>query len=141
MLVLMVVSAVFALLVDQLSKRIVMSRLFETEVGWRRSILRIKRVTVVSQRPWSLARRCALLGLWALAILGVVLHVSVTVPSRGALVHIGLGCAIGGATSNLLDRLWRGGIVDFIAVGFWPTFNLADAAIMGGVLLALCVAG
>ncbi len=141
MLALMVISAVFALLVDQGSKCIVVHRLSEAEVGWRRSILSIKRVTVVSRQSSSVARQGALLGLWALAVLGAVLHIGVAGPSRGALVHFGLGCAIGGATGNLLDWLWRGGIVDFIAVGFWPTFNLADAAIVGGVVLALCVAG
>ena len=137
--VLMVVSAICALLIDQVSKRIVTSRLSETEIGWRRSILSIQRITVPRRLP-SIPRQGALLGLWAIAVLGAVLHVSAAVPPRGALVQFGLGCAIGGATSNLLDRLRRGDIVDFIAVGSWPTFNLADAAIVGGVLLALCVA-
>ena len=140
MSVLMVVSGMCALLIDQVSKRIVTSRLSETEIGWQRSIVMIKRVTVPRRSP-SIPRQGALLGLWALAVFGAVLHVSAAVPSRGALVQFGLGCAIGGATSNLLDRLWRGVIVDFIAVGSWPTFNLADAAIVGGMLLALCVAG
>jgi signal peptidase II len=141
MLGLMVISAVLALLIDQLSKLIVVSRLSETQVGWRRSILSIQLVTGRTQRPWPLPRRGALVGLWALAILGVVFYVSVTVPAPGTLTHVGLGGAIGGATGNLLDRLWRGGVVDFIRVGFWPTFNVADVAIVGGALLALSMAG
>ena len=139
--VLLVLTAVSMLLVDQLSKRIIVSWLAETEVGWDRSIFSIRRITVVCREPVSVPRQFTLLGVWAVAVLGAVLYVSMAVPSRGALAQLGLGCAIGGATSNLLDRLWRGGVVDFIAVGFWPLFNLADAAIVGGVLLALCLAG
>jgi signal peptidase II len=133
-------AAVCSLLIDQLSKHVVVRRISETEVAWRHSILSIRRVTVVSRTPASARRPYALLGVWALAVLGTVLYATAG-PARGMLAQLGLGCAIGGATSNLLDRLWRGSIVDFISVGFWPTFNLADAAIAGGVLLALCAAG
>ncbi len=47
----------------------------------------------------------------------------------------------GGATSNLVDRVRLGGVIDFIEVHGWPTdFNLADAAIrLGVVLVALAL--
>ncbi len=51
-----------------------------------------------------------------------------------------LGLILGGAVGNLVDRLvrgdaWgRGGVVDFIDFQFWPVFNLADAAIVVGVV-------
>ena len=41
-----------------------------------------------------------------------------------------LGLIIGGALGNLSDRLFRGdhgAVVDFVALHFWPTFNVADA--------------
>ena len=43
------------------------------------------------------------------------------------------GLLIGGAVSNLIDRVARGSVVDFIDFSFWPTFNLADVAIVVGV--------
>jgi signal peptidase II len=46
---------------------------------------------------------------------------------------IGLGLVLGGATSNLGDRVVRGAVADFIAVGAWPPFNLADAAMVAGI--------
>ena len=49
----------------------------------------------------------------------------------------GVAVALGGATGNLLDRLLRGHVVDFIEIGFWPTFNVADAGIVAGVGLIL----
>lgn len=40
---------------------------------------------------------------------------------------------LGGALGNLLDRLVRGHVVDFIHLKFWPVFNVADIAICVGV--------
>jgi signal peptidase II len=51
----------------------------------------------------------------------------------------GLALAFGGATGNLVDLVRRGGVVDYVSVGWWPAFNLADAMIVCGA--ALCVWG
>jgi signal peptidase II len=59
---------------------------------------------------------------------------------RTPLAAAGLGAALGGAAGNVLDRLRRGSVVDFVSIGWWPTFNLADAAIVGGGGLALLAA-
>ena len=47
-----------------------------------------------------------------------------------------LGMAFGGAASNLIDVVRRGRIVDFIDLGWWPVFNIADIAIVGGLVMA-----
>jgi signal peptidase II len=59
-------------------------------------------------------------------------------------VIIGLGLLLGGALSNLGDRLFRhhhGAVVDFIQlVSWWPTFNIADASItVGAVTLVIAL--
>ena len=45
---------------------------------------------------------------------------------------------ISGAISNLFDRFWYGAVIDFIDVyagaWHWPTFNIADACIVVGVI-------
>ena len=41
---------------------------------------------------------------------------------------------IGGAIGNLIDRFVFGEVTDFIAFYFWPSFNIADAAITLGVI-------
>ena len=45
----------------------------------------------------------------------------------------------GGAFGNLADRLRDGGVIDFIDPILWPAFNLADAAIVLGILGLLYV--
>jgi signal peptidase II len=49
------------------------------------------------------------------------------------------GLLVGGAAGNLLDRLLRGAVTDFLKIPLWPAFNLADVAITVGVLALLWV--
>lgn len=55
-----------------------------------------------------------------------------------------LGLLLGGALGNLLDRLTRGFVVDFVDAGIgdvrWYTFNVADAAISCAIVLLLVLA-
>lgn len=54
---------------------------------------------------------------------------------------IGETLVIAGSLSNIFDRFWYGGVVDFIELSYgnwiWPSFNVADVAIVGGVLIML----
>ena len=44
-----------------------------------------------------------------------------------------LGAMFGGTVGNLIDRMTLGYVTDFIGVGTFPTFNVSDASITGGV--------
>jgi signal peptidase II len=80
----------------------------------------------------------ALLGLWCLTLACTALVVAAGAASSShRLAAVGLVIALGGATSNLLDRVRRGAVIDFIAVGWWPAFNVADVAIVAGIAVAL----
>jgi len=48
---------------------------------------------------------------------------------------ISIGLVLGGVTGNLIDRLSRGYVTDFIGISLWPFFNIADSAITVGVIL------
>src|SRR6187402_3757733 len=51
---------------------------------------------------------------------------------------VAAACIVGGALGNVVDRVARGFVVDFIHVRGWPVFNVADIAVVVGVgLLAL----
>ena len=53
------------------------------------------------------------------------------------LVRVALGLMLGGAVGNLIDRIRLGEVIDFIDVGAWPVFNLADSAVVVGVVLII----
>lgn len=50
------------------------------------------------------------------------------------LLALGISLIIGGALGNVIDRIARGYVVDFIAIGRFWKFNLADSCITLGVL-------
>lgn len=54
--------------------------------------------------------------------------------------HVALGAALGGAAGNLCDVVVRKGVVDYVHLGPWPTFNLADFSIVFGIILAFVTA-
>lgn len=75
-----------------------------------------------------------------LAVTALVVAIVVAIVLRGfgagLLTTAALGAVAGGATSNLVDRVRLGGVIDFIEVHFWPTdFNLADVGIRLGVVV------
>jgi signal peptidase II len=81
-----------------------------------------------------------------LALLAVVIAVMLVRAVRQAgdrVTVIGLCLVLGGAIGNLADRLFRspgfarGAVVDFVRLGWWPTFNVADASITCGAVLLI----
>ena len=131
----LLLSAILLIGLDQATKAFILSRFPEqqaTSFGWI-AIRRVlnRRVNGVFQSD------STLLMLWIVEV--ALLVALVQVPRQGYGLYTGraLGAALGGASGNLLDRLWRGGVVDFLDFGFWPVFNLADTAIVVGGLLAV----
>ena len=44
------------------------------------------------------------------------------------------GLMLGGSLSHAIESSWRGSVLDYVRLRFWPAFNLADAAIaVGGI--------
>ena len=74
----------------------------------------------------------------AAALLAVLVGVT-TSGSVSRMRTLGAGLVVGGVLGNLLDRLRLGYVVDFVDIGPWPTFNVADASITVGVLLLVWV--
>lgn len=54
-------------------------------------------------------------------------------PTR--LLRVSIALMLGGALGNLVDRIHQGHVTDFIDVGPWPVFNLADSAIVIGLVM------
>lgn len=56
-------------------------------------------------------------------------------PRPGKVLRLSLALQLGGAVGNLLDRLRLGHVTDFLDVGSWPVFNLADSSIVVGLVM------
>jgi signal peptidase II len=79
-----------------------------------------------------------------IATVAVVWLLSSLRKAGSQLSAVGMALVAGGAAGNVVDRLFRGpgwfrgSVVDFIDLQWWPVFNVADSAItVGGCLLVL----
>jgi signal peptidase II len=132
MLALLTFAAV-AFLVDQTTKRVVQTRL-AGPLGGR--LLHIREVHHREPIYRQAVSRLVLIVVWCAAAVAAVWLDKSGLFLHSRIAPAGVGCALGGAAGNLLDILRRQHIVDFIDLGWWPIFNLADVAIVGGLLLA-----
>jgi signal peptidase II len=57
------------------------------------------------------------------------------IKEEGVLPVIAVGLLLGGAIGNLIDRVLVGMVTDFIDFRIWPVFNIADCAIVVGVVV------
>jgi len=100
--------------------------------------------------PW----RTVLLTLLPLVAIGLISWFIVRSDQTHRATRIGLGLILGGAVGNLIDRVFRGEVIDFLDVyaspeglagwlirtfgtAHWPTFNIADSAIVVGAGLLI----
>lgn len=76
--------------------------------------------------------------LLTVAALGVIGWLFAREPERRGM-WVAVGLLSGGALGNLIDRLASGAVTDYVEIGPWPPFNLADVAITAGVLLMVWI--
>lgn len=132
------VTSLATLVLDQASKATVRIWLPQDSEGFSFSFIRVHQVRnpgtafgIIQGRSWPLF-------LASIAVFSVLLLVLWWWGGPGGrLFQAGLGLIIGGAIGNIIDRVVLGAVVDFIDVGFWPVFNLADTAIVIGVGLVI----
>lgn len=80
------------------------------------------------------------LSIVALAVVIAILVYVRYIPHDHIYMRVLLGLMVGGALGNLIDRVVRGYVTDFIRMGIpdvygWPNYNVADAAIVSGTIL------
>lgn len=73
----------------------------------------------------------------AIVVATVIIIYWPRVPSKSWALRLALAMQLGGALGNLTSRLVHGVVTDFIAVGSFPVFNVADSSISVGVAILL----
>jgi signal peptidase II len=125
------------LIADQLVKAAVARRLPAGRSlhvgGW----LRIRRLENRGASLGTWSNRLVLPAVWVTAAAVIALALVSGLFFQHAAAQVGLGAALGGAASNLFDRLKTGAVIDFLDLGWWPVFNVADASITLGVFVAI----
>jgi signal peptidase II len=77
-----------------------------------------------------------LIGTSLVGLLAILLYY-VYPPMEHGLIRVALGMQLGGAIGNLIDRVRMGEVTDFVDVGTFPTFNVADASISTSIAAVL----
>lgn len=83
------------------------------------------------------------LTLVSVAALGLVIYYFFKTPVSERLMKISLSLILAGALGNLIDRLFRGHVIDFLDFyvkdWHWPSFNVADSCITVGAFLLIYI--
>lgn len=97
--------------------------------------------------------KAPLLIIVSFAALGIILYIFLSLPRNIKLAGVSMGLIFGGAIGNIIDRIVRGEVVDFLDVDFpdivipalnihmtrWPTFNIADSCVLVGIVMLLVI--
>lgn len=74
-----------------------------------------------------------------IAAIGLIIIYHIKTKETDFFFNLALGLELGGAAGNLIDRLSQGWVTDFLHVPYIPVFNIADSAIVVGVVLLILV--
>ena len=132
-LLLPVIGAVF--LADQVTKMLVESTLRPGQSIPEEGTFRITYTVNTGSAFGLFPNQTLFLILASFVGIGVLILLFRHQPFSGALPRLSLGLQLGGALGNLVDRIREGEVLDFIQLGFWPVFNLADASIVVGIII------
>jgi len=75
--------------------------------------------------------------LLAIAVSIAILYYFPRVPREEWPLRLAMGMQLAGAVGNLIDRLFQGYVTDFVSVGNFAVFNVADASISVGVVVLI----
>ena len=127
--------ATLVIAADQVTKYLVRANMELGESIPAEGTVRITYTTNTGGAFGLFANQTFLLAMAAVVGIAVLVLYLRFLPPGSKLLKLGLGLDLGGAIGNLIDRLRLGEVTDFIDLGIWPVFNLADASIVVGTIL------
>ena len=132
------IATIFLVIVlDQLSKYITKSTLNLYESWPETGMFRIYHTYNTGSAFGILQGQTILLIVASLIALIFLIYIYKEYTLGNVILRMALGLQLGGAISNLSDRLVFGSVTDFISVGWWPVFNIADSSIVVGITILI----
>ena len=133
--------AALVIVLDQISKAYVKAHLALNSswmpLEWLAPMMRFTHIKNTGAAFGFFQNANLVLGILAVIIVGVLIVFYQKVHIEEKLARVALGMQVGGAIGNLIDRVLDGHVTDFISVGSFPIFNIADSAVTVGVGLLL----
>jgi signal peptidase II len=131
--------AALVIVLDQITKSIVRGnlRIGETWPEDSDAFFRIIHVTNSGAAFGILQGQTPFLIVTGLVGLAAIVLYYIYPPMDHGLIRVALGMQLGGAAGNLIDRIRLGEVTDFIDVGSFPTFNVADSSISVSITAVL----
>jgi signal peptidase II len=136
-LLLLIIIAPSVVGLDQLTKYLIRANMDLGESMPAEGFFRLTHTTNTGGAFSILANQGFLLTVTALLGIAILVIYLRYLPLESRLLKIGLGLEFGGAVGNLIDRVRFGEVTDFIDVGAWPVFNVADSALTVGTVLII----
>lgn len=137
-LLLLTIASVFA--ADQLTKFIIKSNMRIGESWPGEGLVRITHGTNTGTAFGLFPNQTLFLIFASLIAIGFLVYFYRAYALPKPILRFAIGLQLGGAFGNLFDRIAFGAVTDFIHVGWWPIFNIADSSIcVGMATLAIVV--
>jgi signal peptidase II len=128
----------FVIILDQLTKAAVRHSLMYGQIYrpdlWISQYARLVHLKNTAATNGMFQNMTGVLTVFPFIVTLVILYAFPRVPRRDWLIRLSLGLYLGGALGNLIDRLRQGYVTDFISIGSFSVFNIADACVSMGVV-------
>ncbi len=135
---LVLATALAILALDQATKIAVRQLLLDSGTNSIPLVGGLVRLTYVENRGAAFGlfqSQTAFFILIGIVVVGGILIGQRYIPAHRATLALCFGMQLGGAAGNLVDRVRYGHVFDFVDLGWWPVFNVADSAIVVGVTI------
>ncbi|MDP6451976.1 MAG: signal peptidase II [SAR202 cluster bacterium] len=134
---LLAVAVAIVLASDQITKAIVRANLSIGESWPAEGLFRFTHGTNTGSAFGLFQDQTFILTIASVAAIGFIIYFYRSQTEGKLITRITIGLLLGGAIGNLIDRLVAGRVTDFIDVGAWPIFNIADSSIVVGMTLMI----
>lgn len=130
-------TAVAALVADQVTKFLVRENMAIGESWPAEGFFRLTHGTNTGSAFGLFQDQTVILTIASLFAIAFIIYFYRSHSDRTWITKLTIGLLLGGAVGNLVDRVVAGRVTDFIDVGPWPIFNLADSSITVGITLLI----